>query len=68
MGEGRSQNCEKRVLTSSCLYDRPSAWIGSVFAGHISHFHEILYMDVFRKSAEKIQVSQKSDKHAGYFS
>jgi len=30
-------------------------------------FHEILYLRIFRKSVEKIQVSLKSDKNKGYF-
>ena len=30
-------------------------------------FHEILYFNIFRKSAEKIQVSLTSDKNKGYF-
>ena len=30
-------------------------------------FHEIWYMNVFRKSVQKIQVSFKSDKNNGYF-
>jgi len=34
---------------------------------HRSDFHEILYLRIFRKSVEKIQVSLKSDKNNGYF-
>jgi hypothetical protein len=34
---------------------------------HWTDFHEILYLNIFRKSAEKIQVSLKSDKNNGYF-
>jgi hypothetical protein len=30
-------------------------------------FHEIWYLSIFRKSAEKIQVSLKSDKNNGHF-
>ena len=29
-------------------------------------FHEILYLSIFRKSVEKIQVTLKSDKNKGY--
>jgi len=34
---------------------------------HWTDFHEIWYLKIFRKSAEKIQVSSKSDKNNGYF-
>jgi hypothetical protein len=30
-------------------------------------FHEMWYLSIFRKTAEKIQVSLKSDKNKGYF-
>jgi len=30
-------------------------------------YHEILFLNIFRKSVEKIQVSLKSDKNNGYF-
>jgi hypothetical protein len=30
-------------------------------------FNEISYLNIFRKSAEKIQVSLQSDKNNGYF-
>jgi len=30
-------------------------------------FHEILYLNIFRKPVYKIQVSLKSDKNNGYF-
>jgi hypothetical protein len=34
---------------------------------HWADFHEIWYLRIFRKSAEKIQVSLKSEKNNGYF-
>jgi hypothetical protein len=34
---------------------------------HWRDFHEILYMGIFRKSVEKIEVSWKSHKNGGYF-
>ena len=34
---------------------------------HWTHFHEIWYLRVFRKSVDKIQVSLKSSKNRGYF-
>ena len=34
---------------------------------HWTDFYEIWYLNIFRKSAEKIQVSLKSDKSNGYF-
>jgi len=50
-----SQNCEKRLLASSCLSARNYS------------AHEILYLIIFRKSGEKIRVSVNSDKNNGYF-
>jgi hypothetical protein len=37
------------------------------FGSHWTDFHEIEYLGIFRKSAEKIQVSLKSDKNNRYF-
>jgi hypothetical protein len=34
---------------------------------HWTDFHEILYLNIFRKSLQKIQVSLKSGKNNGYF-
>jgi len=34
---------------------------------HWTDFHEISYLDIFRKCVEKIQFSLKSDKNKGYF-
>jgi hypothetical protein len=34
---------------------------------HWTDFHEILYLNISRKSVDKIQVSLKSDKNNGYF-
>ena len=34
---------------------------------HWTDFYEILYLSIFRKFAEKIQVSLQSDKNNGYF-
>ena len=64
--EARSQNREKRLLASSCLPVCPST------RPHrnriqLGGFHEIWYWSSFRKTAEKIQVSLKSDKDNGYF-
>ena len=33
----------------------------------VEDFHEILYLCIFRKSVEKIQVSLKSDRNNGYY-
>jgi hypothetical protein len=33
---------------------------------HWTDFYEILYLEIFRKSLEKIPVSLKSDKNKGY--
>jgi len=37
------------------------------FGSQWMDFHEIWYLNIFRKSAEKIKVSLKSDKNSGYF-
>jgi hypothetical protein len=36
-------------------------------SSHWMDFHEILYLSVFRKFVEKIQVVLKFDKNNGYF-
>jgi len=36
------------------------------FGTNWTDFHEIFYLGIFRKSAEKIQVSLKSDNNNGY--
>jgi len=36
-------------------------------ASQWTDFHEILYLSIFRKFVEKIQVSLKSDKNNEYF-
>ena len=54
---------KKRPLASSCLSAR-NEQLGS----HSPDFHEIWYWKIFRKSAEKIQVSLKSYKKNCYFS
>jgi hypothetical protein len=66
----RSQNCEKRLLASSylsvCLSVHPSVRMEQ-FGFHWTDFHEISYLRIFRKYAEKIQVPLKSDNNNGYF-
>ena len=37
------------------------------FGSHWKDFHEIRYLSILRKSAEKFQVSLKSVKNKGYF-
>jgi hypothetical protein len=37
------------------------------FISHRTDFHEILYLGIFRQSADKIQFRLKSDKNNGYF-
>jgi len=49
--------CEKRQLASSCPSIRKEK-LGS----HWTDFHEILYLSIFRKSVEKIQVLLLSEK------
>jgi len=64
--EMRSQNCEKLLLASSCLSIHPSNHMEQ-FGSRRTDFHEILYLSTFRKTVEKIQVPQKSDKNNGSF-
>ena len=59
-----SQNCEKRLLDSSCLSLRPFVRMEQL-GSHWTDFHEILYLSIFRKSVEEIQVPLKSDKNNG---
>jgi len=56
------QNYEKWLLASSYLSIRMEK-IGSNW----TDFYDILYMNVFWKSAENIKVSLKPDKNTGYF-
>jgi hypothetical protein len=42
---------------------RPS--VGMELGSHWADFHEIWYLSIFGRSAEKIQVSLKSDKKTG---
>jgi hypothetical protein len=58
----RSQNCEKRLLTSYlsvCLHGTTRL--------PMDEFSWNLILGIFRKYFEKIQVSLKSDKNNGYF-
>ena len=65
-----SQNCEKRLSASSrlsvclsvCLSVRMQQ-LGSQW----TDFYEILYLSIFRKSIDKIQISLKSYKNNTYF-
>jgi hypothetical protein len=52
----RSRSFEKRLLASSCLSVCPSICMEQL-GSHWTDFHEILYLSIFRKSVEKIQVS-----------
>jgi hypothetical protein len=59
----RSQNCEKRLLASSCLSVRFEQ-----LGLHWTDFQESLHLGFFfRKYVQKIPVSLKSDKNNGYF-
>jgi hypothetical protein len=58
------QNCEKRLLASSCLSLCPSArmeQLGSPW----TDLHSGWCFSIFRKSVEKIQVRSKSDNNNG---
>ena len=49
---GEFAKFEKRLLASSCLSVRPSAWN-----------HEIGHLSIFRKYVEKIHIPSKSNKN-----
>ena len=51
---------------SMTLSVRPSVRMEQL-GSHWPDFHEILYLSMFRKSYEKIQVSLKFDKNNAYF-
>jgi hypothetical protein len=57
----RSQNCEKRLLVSSC----PSIRMKKLGCQQID-FDETTYLSLFRTSFEKIRVPLKSDNNNGY--
>jgi hypothetical protein len=57
-----SQNFEKQLLASSCLC--PTVRMEQL-GSHWADFHKIWYLNIFRKSVEKIQISLKSDKIDG---
>jgi len=61
----RSQNCEKRLLVSSCLYFRPSSVHMEQLCFYWTDVYEILYLRIFRKFVEKIKFLLKSVKSKG---
>jgi hypothetical protein len=61
----RSQNCEKRLLDSSCLSALLSIRMEQ-FGFHWIDYHELSYWGVFRKSAKKFKCSLISNYNKGY--
>ena len=60
-----SQNCEKRLLASSCLSVRPFFRMEEL-SSHWTDFHEIRCLSIYvEKSVERIQVWLKSDNNNG---
>jgi hypothetical protein len=51
-----------RKATNSFVMSVPMQQLGS----HWTNFHEILYVGIFGKSVEKMQVSLRLDKNIGY--
>jgi len=51
------QNCRKWLLALSCLFCKEQLGLD---------FYEILYLIIFKKSVETIQVSLASDENNGY--
>jgi hypothetical protein len=69
----RSKNCTKRLLASSCLSFYLSVRSSFYLSFSVeklgfrwTDFHEILHLNVFRKSVEMFQVSIKTDKNDGH--
>jgi len=54
----RSQNCENRLLASSCLFVYPSVRMEELSC-HWTEFHVIFCLNIFPKSVDKIQISLK---------
>jgi hypothetical protein len=54
----------RKATVSFVVSARPSVRMEHL-GSHRTDFHEIWYMNIFRKSFEKIQVSLKSDKNNG---
>jgi len=57
----------REVTISFVMSVRLSAHRHEHFSYHYTDFQKILYLNFFRKYAEKIQVSLKPDKDNGYF-
>jgi len=62
--QARSQNCEKRLLASSCLSVCPFAWNNSAPNGRLFMTFDIL---VFLKTLSRYFSFIKSDRKSGYF-
>ena len=60
-----SQNCEKRLLVSSCLSVRPSLRIEQL-GSHWTDFHEIWYLSIFRKLPRKFTLTRITGTLHGY--
>jgi len=64
--QARSQNCDKRLLASSCLSVHPSVRRMEQLGSHLTDFHEIWYLSTFKKICrKKNRILLKSDKHKG---
>jgi hypothetical protein len=46
---------------------RPSVCLHGKTRSHRTNFHKILYLSIFRKTVQEIQVSLKPDKNNGHF-
>jgi len=57
-----SQNCEKRLIASSCL-----SLCVEQLGFHWTNFYKISFLRVSPKAVDKTHVSLKSDKNNGYF-
>ena len=59
---GASAKLRKAIISFFMCQSVRMGQLGS----HRTDFHEIWYLNIFRKSVDKIQVSLKSDKNNGY--
>jgi hypothetical protein len=64
--EARAQNCEKRLLASLCLSVLPCVRMEQL-GSQCRDFHDILYLNIFPKYVEKIQVSLKFENTNRHF-
>ena len=56
----------RKAIISFVMFARPPVRMKQL-GSHWMDFHDILYLNIFRKSVGTVQVPLKSDKNCGYF-